>query len=111
MTLHPQMHLGYLRLREMITEFQERSRTPNPAPMGAPKDFQNGHASAAPAGNGAAVKSERERDFDKERERRDRERRESREHRGAVPLPEDPRASKHREDERKRSRSPINICQ
>lgn len=107
------MHLGYLRLREMITEFEERRRTANPAPMGAPAEMLNGHASAAPSStNGPAIKTERERDFDQERERRDRERRESREHRILVPTPEDPRTvSKHKEDERKRSRSPINIYQ
>lgn len=106
------MHLGYLRLREMITEFEERRRAPNPAPMGAPKEMQNGHASATDGHNGVTAKSERESDFDKERERRDRERRESREHRGTIATTEDPPApSKHREDERKRSRSPVNIYQ
>ncbi|PWZ02176.1 LUC7-domain-containing protein [Testicularia cyperi] len=105
------MHLGYLRLREMITEFEERRRNPNPPPMGAPPELLNGnghaHAkppSAAPKTQAPPTSSltptsslqngaerghrsdrdrdrERERDFDRERERRDRERRESRDQR------------------------------
>ncbi|KAI3487054.1 hypothetical protein L1887_49090 [Cichorium endivia] len=92
------MHLGYLRLREMISEFDERRRHPNPPPMGMPAappatSSSNGHAtlprpsSSAAAGssahrNGASASDrERERDFERERERRDRERKESREQR------------------------------
>ncbi|ETS64785.1 hypothetical protein PaG_00748 [Moesziomyces aphidis] len=92
------MHLGYLRLREMISEFDERRRHPNPPPMGMPAappatSSSNGHATlprpslSAAAGssahrNGASASDrERERDFERERERRDRERKESREQR------------------------------
>ncbi|SNX84363.1 related to LUC7 - essential protein associated with the U1 snRNP complex [Melanopsichium pennsylvanicum] len=93
------MHLGYLRLREMVGEFDERRRNPNAPPMGmptaAPTTPQNGHSasslsSSAPAAtpsNGASRSErdrERERDFERERERRDRERKESREQRTAV---------------------------
>jgi len=91
------MHLGYLRLREMIGEFDERRRKPNPPPMGMPANA-NGHSTApasAPRGPAAETQNgssqsrtdrdrERERDFERERERRDRERKESREQRAAA---------------------------
>ncbi|SPO25831.1 related to LUC7 - essential protein associated with the U1 snRNP complex [Ustilago trichophora] len=99
------MHLGYLRLREMIGEFDERRRNPNAPPMGMPSTAAavqpkngstNGHPSAGSAtASGTQNESgpvpsrserdrERERDFERERERRDRERKESREQRAAA---------------------------
>ncbi|SJX62865.1 related to LUC7-essential protein associated with the U1 snRNP complex [Sporisorium reilianum f. sp. reilianum] len=101
------MHLGYLRLREMIGEFDERRRNPNAPPMGMPvgstggAQHSNGSGSAAngrptavaAAGtsNGSSLNAtlsprdrERERDFERERERRDRERKETREQRAAA---------------------------
>lgn len=106
------MHLGYLRLREMIGEFDERRRNPNAPPMGLPAGSTGGAqhgngsvangrptsaaaaaAAATPAGpsNGSSLNStlsqrdrERERDFERERERRDRERKETRELRAAA---------------------------
>lgn len=95
------MHLGYLRLREMIGEFDERRRNPNAPPMGMPATAagQNGGSAngrptptAAPAAAGTGAQNgtrsekdrERERDFERERERRDRERKESREQRAAA---------------------------
>ncbi|CDR98777.1 related to LUC7-essential protein associated with the U1 snRNP complex [Sporisorium scitamineum] len=101
------MHLGYLRLREMIGKFDERRRNPNAPPMGLPAgstgsaQHSNGSAAngrptsaaatAAIAGtsNGSSLNAtlserDRERDFERERERRDRERKETREQRAAA---------------------------
>ncbi|KAJ1032992.1 hypothetical protein NDA16_000271 [Ustilago loliicola] len=91
------MHLGYLRLREMIGEFDERRRNPNAPPMGmaATTAQKGGIANGRPTpasmpGTGSQNGSlsekdrERERDFERERERRDRERKESREQRTAA---------------------------
>lgn len=86
------MHLGYLRLREMIKEFEKRR---NPQPAGPPPSgpapmngvVSNGPPAHAPMGPRGATREAgelddgRERDYDRERERRDRDRRESRDHR------------------------------
>ena len=94
------MHLGYLRLREMIGEFDERRRNPNAGPMGLPggstaalqsSASANGRTPSSATLNGSGLDAslsqrdrERERDFERERERRDRERKETRELRAAA---------------------------
>ncbi|EPQ30549.1 uncharacterized protein PFL1_02074 [Pseudozyma flocculosa PF-1] len=84
------MHLGYLRLREMIREFEDRRRDPNAPPMGAPAKMLNGTKASASSttapmdlSNGGPLEEgetrpDRQHDIDQERYKRDEQRRESR---------------------------------
>ncbi|KAN0064959.1 splicing factor [Thecaphora frezii] len=78
------MHLGYLRLREMIREFEERRRKPDAPPMGAPAKMLSGNGASKPEPTHdgpleeGETRSDRQRDLEQERQKRDEQRRESR---------------------------------